>query len=233
MKAQGTNIVIVYRSGGDFKFSDVYLLVAHINKYWKDANRPHIYCYADTVEEETHVVGLTIRPLPNKTWKGWWSKMNLFHPDLKQLRPFLYLDIDTAVISSLTRLVPKLKNNFITLRDFYKPNHLASGVMWIPNTAYMDKIYAIWNKSPEVHIKKFRGDQNFIESVTKADKYWQEIFSNSDAVTTFKPLNKNKRPEWRVDHPVNSTVVCFHGKPRIPKAAETVDWVHKYINYAI
>src|SRR5665811_2493348 len=111
--------------------TDAYLLVAHIRKYWGDTNFPNIYCYTDAVDKEISVIGLTIRPLPNKDWKGWWAKMNLFAPELKELRPFLYLDLDTAVLKSLKSLIPpdEQKDKFVGLRDFYRPTMFASGTV--------------------------------------------------------------------------------------------------------
>ena len=100
------NIVLIHRSGGDFKIADAYLLVSHIRKYWGDVDKPNISCYTDTVDKEISVVGLTICPLPNKEWKGWWAKMNLFSPELKDLRPFLYIDLDTVVLKSIKSLIP-------------------------------------------------------------------------------------------------------------------------------
>ena len=103
-----------------------------------------IYCFTDTVKKEVNVVGLTLLPLPNFEWKGWWAKMNLFSPELKELRPFLYMDLDTAVLKSIRALFPpeKAEGNFVALRDFYRPNKMASGLMWIPDTPLMDKVYS-------------------------------------------------------------------------------------------
>jgi len=225
------NIVIIHKSGGDFKLTDVYLLVSHINKYWnKEITKPDIYCYSDMVKYEISVVGLTIRPLPNPQWVGWWSKLNLFSPELAELRPFLYLDIDTVVLKSIDTLFPPVDKNevFITLRDFYRPTALASGVMFVPFTNAMDNIYKEWMKGPAVHIRRFTGDQNFIQSVvTNPDLFWQDI-STPDYITTFKP-----KKIWRTELPINSAVVCFHGKPRIPEAAKTVKWVESYVTYEI
>lgn len=224
------NIVIIHRSGGDFRIADVYLLVTHINKYWEDAKvKPNIYCFTNTVTREVNVVGLTLLPLPNPEWMGWWSKLNLFSDELKWLRPFLYLDIDTAVLKSIKPLFPPedSRNKFVTLRDFYRPNNLASGLMWIPDTPIMDRIYAKWTANVKLSMKRFRGDQNFIESVTKADIYWQDI-SKPEFITTFKP---NKI--WRTTFPANSAIVCFHGVPRISEAASSVEWVKSYTNYEI
>ena len=219
------NIVLIHRTGGDFRMADAYLLVSHIRKYWGSSDLPNIYCYSDSVTREVSVIGLIIRPLPITEWKGWWSKMNLFSPELKDLRPFLYLDLDTAVLKSIKSLIPpeKEKDNFVALRDFYKPSNLASGMMWIPDTKVMDNIYTQWLKNK----KRFRGDQNFIASVTKADIYWQDI-CQPDYITTFKPKGK-----WRTELPTQSAVVCFHGKPRIGDAANTIEWVKAYTSYEI
>lgn len=225
-----TNIVLILKSGGDFAFSDVSLLISHINKYWEEgAVRPDVYCYTDLVSEEQSLVGVTLRPLPEPSYKGWWSKLNLFHPALKELRPFLYLDLDTAILGDLKALLPNENeaNQFIALRDFYRPSQFASGFMWIPNTAYMDKVFIEWNKNVEKHIIKYRGDQDFIVSVTFANSYWQDRVP-ADLVTTFKPNRK-----WRVEMPFNSSVVCFHGTPRIGEAAKKVEWVNQYISYVI
>ena len=221
------NIVLIHKSGGDFAIADVYLLVSHINKYWdNEKNKPSIYCYSDTVEREISVVGVTLRPLPNPEWSGWWSKMNLFAPELKELRPFLYLDLDTAILQSIENLFPpkEAMNKFVALRDFYRPNNMASGLMWIPDTTLMNTISLKWKKNT----KRFRGDQNFIESIVKSpDLFWQDI-SKPDFITTFKPNSK-----WRVEFPVQSAVVCFHGYPRIPDAAKSVEWVKRYTSYEI
>jgi len=225
--ANKTNIVLIHKSGGDFAIADAYLLVSHINKYWdNEKTKPNIYCYSDTVKKEISVVGLTIRPLPNPEWTGWWSKMNLFTGELKELRPFLYLDLDTVILKSIESLFPpkEAENKFITLRDFYRPNKLASALMWIPSIPLMDTINVKWRNNK----KRFRGDQDFIESVVKKpDLFWQDI-SKPDYITTFKP-----KGVWRNEFPLESAVVCFHGKPRIPEAAKSVEWVKLYTSYAI
>lgn len=224
------NIVLVLKSGGDFKMSDVYLLAAHINRYWANKNnKPNIYCFTDLVSSERNVVGLTILPLPHPTWNGWWSKLNLFSPDLQPLRPFLYMDLDTAIVGNIDSIVPPndKKSAFITLRDFYQPAHLASGVMWIPDTQKMNKVYYEWIANQDLVLKRFRGDQNYIETITSADFYWQDVFG-PDFIVSFKP---NK--QWRTELIPQNSIVCFHGEPRIPKAALSVEWVKDYVGYVI
>lgn len=226
------NIVLVHKSGGDFKLSDAYLLVAHIKRYWINSKVIHnIYCLTDAITEEKNLVGLTLLPLPNSEWPKWWSKINMFSPELKELRPFLYLDLDTIVLGSLDQLFPpkesEFVNKFIALRDFYRPNELASGLMYVPDTNLMDLIYSEYLISS----LRFRGDQDFISYVIKKHSgevvFWQDI-SKPDFITTFKPNR-----EWRTKLPTKSAVVCFHGTPRIPEAAKSVDWVKSYVEYDI
>ena len=49
------NIILILKSGGDFKFSDAYLLTAHINKYWKGVAPVNIYLYTDLVKRNNFV----------------------------------------------------------------------------------------------------------------------------------------------------------------------------------
>jgi len=220
------NIVLVLRTGGDFKFSDVSLIITHLKNKWKGKVIFNAICLNDKFKEETSLMGVTMKPFPNKEWKGWWSKMNLFSPELEDLRPFLYMDLDTAIIGDVSQLIPNtetLQNAFITLEDFYRPRHIASGVMWIPNGRKTNLIWEKWNLKKK---KRFRGDQDFIESVTSADTFWQRL---TNTIVSFKPL---PRPiQWRSNKPEESILCCFHGNPRIPQAAEKIDWVKKYIRY--
>lgn len=224
------NIVVVLRSGGDFTFQDVSLIITYIRNKWESKIPYQITCLNDRFETEQSLMGVTMKPFPVKAWKGWWSKMNLFSPELEDLRPFLYMDLDTAIISDVSKLIPNtevLQNSFITLEDFYSPRHLASGVMWIPNGFKTNKIWNEWMRyNSNGKQKRFRGDQDFIRAVTSADTFWQRL---TDTIVSFKPLPRPIR--WRTEKPSTSTLCCFHGNPRIHKAAETVDWVKKYVRY--
>jgi hypothetical protein len=204
----------------------VSLLVTHLINKWEGKSPLNIICLNDKFSEVTDLVGVKMIPFPNRNWKGWWSKMNLFSPQLSKYRPFLYMDLDTAVIGDVSKLIPNsevLQNSFITLEDFYRPRHLASGVMWIPNGRKIDLIWKKWN---EKRTKKYRGDQDFIGAVSSADTFWQRL---TTSIVSFKPLPRPIR--WRTERPSESVLCCFHGDPRIPKAAETVKWVKKYKRY--
>lgn len=220
------NIVLVLRTGGDFSFRDILLISTHIISKWKSNNSFKITCLSDLFEKETNLMGVTMMPLPNKEWKGWWSKMNLFSPSLVDYLPFLYIDLDSAIVGDVYDIIKLLnKELFITLSDFYKPRHLASGVMWVPkNNKKIDLIWNTWIFNPEKYMTKFRGDQNFIEYVTSADLFFQKI---TQGIVSFKPNR-----QWRTLLPTNmDIIIAFHGTPRIHEAAIHVNWVKEYINY--
>src|SRR3990167_2080693 len=96
-------IVVVLRSGGDFSFRDVELIARHINGKWKSETKPHIICLWDKASMEYDLGNIHIIPLVNE-WPTWWSRMILYSPEMEKYRPFLYIDLDTAVIQSLENI---------------------------------------------------------------------------------------------------------------------------------
>lgn len=217
-------VVMVLKKGGDYHFSDVETLCHHLKSKYSGALPLRLICINDLFNKEQVLAGCLFIPMPNK-WNGWWAKMNLFSPDLACWRPFLYLDLDTAVINDYTSLFPEEnEDDFITLRDFYHLERLASGVMWVPqDNAKLTVIWNNWIKTPGRNQVAYRGDQEFIRGVIKhADKYWQDL---GNQICSFKP-----KQGWLTILPTDKAVVCFHGQPRPVKAAITVPWVRRYLS---
>lgn len=218
------NVVLILRSGGDFAFRDVDLLASRILQHYSEETKPSIYCYTNIIKGKSVLKNVTLLPHPNPEWTGWWSKMVLFSPELETLRPFLYLDLDTAVVKRLDSFLPPSRiDDFVMLRDFHAPTRPASGLMWIP--AGSEKISLIWSSwivNPSKHIAQHRGDQDFIRVTTKPDSFWQDLAK--DKVLSFKP----SRQQYLTTLPDSAEIVCFHGKPR-PRQAMNVSWVAQYI----
>lgn len=217
------NVVLVYKKGKDFSIKDVYTLASKLNKTYQGDLPLNVYCITDIVQEEEQVMGLTLLPMQHH-WPGWWSKMNLFSPDLIALRPFVFFDLDTVILKDIRYLqFLNYPNKFIMLSDFYRPDKPASGVMHIPKqNPKIDKIWDTWIKNPQYYMKQYRGDQEFIGSITRSDIRWQAL---THRIGSFKPI---PRGSWLQD-PGDKAVICFHGKPKIPEAAETVPWVENYL----
>ena len=137
-------IVLVLRSGGDFAFRDVELIAAHINGKWKSEIRPRIICLWDKVTEHYDLGNIEFIPLCNEQ-QGTWSRIALYSPEMEQYRPFLYVDLDTAIIQSIEGVFDLVKDTsqLITLEDFWQKGKLATGLVWFP--ANSDKVAAVWN----------------------------------------------------------------------------------------
>jgi len=215
-------IVLVLRSGGDFSMSDVLLIAKHIHLKWVSEIKPKIICLYDKVDDVINLGNIELHPLGNNNPRV-WCKIALFSPEMEKYRPFLFIDLDTAIIASVEKIFDLVenKNQFITLEDFWQPGELSSGVLWIP--ANSNKIKKIWDSFTPDLIKGFRMDM-YIRKCVKADNYWQKLTSG---VYDFK---KNvKFNKFLVTLPENSELVCFHGKPRIPEA-QNIPWVKDYVN---
>lgn len=216
---KNVNIVTVLKKGGDFHVSDVVLLAKHLVRYATSFDVT-VYCLTDisTIQFQQHGINF----IPVTTFeRGWWAKLEMFNPNLEYLRPFLYMDLDTAIIGDYTELIPDDEKKMAALSDFYVPSKTASAIMWIPkNSKKVQTVWKTWDAKKKGIINKYRGDQDFIFDVTPADIMYQTITST---ITSFKPDRM-----WLKIRPKGKSVVCFHGIPRIPEAAKTIQWVKQY-----
>jgi hypothetical protein len=145
-------------------------------------------------------------PLRHK-WPGWWSKLELFR---EITGPTLYLDLDTVITGPLAHLV-SLPDDFAMLRNFHVPEFVGSGVMWFgkPQRHVYERFCEKPFKWIEYHDRKrngpYLGDQAFIwESMGKNVKHLP-----METIRSYKFHCKNGLPE-------NTSVVCFHGQPKLP-----------------
>jgi len=249
MEKQVYRVVLILQSGGDFSLSDVTLLAHHLHKQYNGNGILEVLCFNDEINQVLQLKEVKLIPALNKTWDKWWCKMNLFSPEMEQYRPYLYMDLDTAVVRDLQGILPPVGNEdkFITLGGFNEKKedyerYLLSGMMWFAKEN--KKIADVWdawiNNIENIKLEfSESGDQAFIKSVVdNPDVFWNAI---TDKVFNFKPLNgkptKDKKLGWlnfqRVLDPLpnKAGIVCFHGQPRIPQAVNKVKWVGKYVNY--
>ena len=213
-------IVLVLRSGGDFTFADVEIIVHHINSKWKSSIRPRIICLWDKASSSYTLGNLEIIPLKRYDWDstmGTWTRIMLYSPEMEQYKPFLYVDLDTAVIDSMEKIFDLVKDEskFITLEDFYQKGQLATGLVWFPKNCQKTK------KVFDEFVKPFgRRMDAYIRLVCKQpDLYWQQL---TNSIYDFKPSSK----QYLMEVPKDSILICFHGKPRIRESY--IPWVKNY-----
>jgi len=216
-------IVLVLRSGKDFSMRDVELLAKHIHGKWRSAEHPQIICLWDKASTIYNLGNITFIPLTND-YPGTWSRMQLYSPEMEKYRPFLYIDLDTAIIQSVENIFDLVKNpdQFIVLEDLWqKNNNIATPLVWFP--AHSKKVSNVWEawQSQKSHVFGFRMDY-FLRKVTSADNFWQKL---TNTIYDFK----SQKGDYLTELPKDADIVCFHGKPRISLAAETIPWVAKYV----
>lgn len=217
-------IVMVLRSGGDFSIQDVFLMTRHILNKWVDhKNLPRIVCLWDKASHHYTLSEVEFVPLTND-YPGTWSRMQLYSPEMEQFRPFLYVDLDTAIIKSIENIFDLVKDEsqFIALEDFFQKKQLATGLVWFP--ANSDKIKKVWAARGKARIGSFRMDYFLREFITQ-DNFWQNL---TDTIIDFKPIGKH---QLLTELPENANLVCFHGKPRISQATN-IEWVKNYVENA-
>jgi hypothetical protein len=209
-------ILLVLRSGGDFTFEDVQLIARHINGKWQSTVPPRIICLWDKASSHYDVDGFEVMPL-RSTLPGTWARMELYSPEMEQYRPYLYIDLDTAVIESLENIIDLVRDEseFITLEDLWQKKALATGLVWFP--AKSEKIGKVW--------KFFKGAagsrmDRYLRGVIQADRYWQDL---TNTIYDFKPKSR----QLLNSIPYGANIICFHGKPRISQVLD-LNWVSNY-----
>jgi len=219
MSEQIHTVVLVLRNGKGFGFRDVELIARHINGKWKSETKPRIICFWDKASRTYELGNFELRPLTNGC-PGTWSRMVLYSPEVEELRPFLYVDLDTAVINSLENIFDLVTDPsmFITLEDFYQHGKLATGVVWFP--ANSNKIRKVWSAWRKTGAKAGRMDY-FLRKHIPPDAFWQSL---TTTIHDFKPRKGQPR---LTEIPKGTNLVCFHGKPRIYNATE-VHWIEAY-----
>ena len=213
------NIVIVYKAGKKFSSEDVIKLTKRLQGH-------NVYVLTD-VPEDPDLQHLFLLPLDNqRAWGNWWAKMNLFSPEMEYLRPFLYMDLDMAMVGDVSLLEQAIpdKSKIVFTEDFYQQNGLlSSSLIWVPEDN--DKVRQIWEtwqrNSYPVQLSK-RMDY-FLRQCIDPDYLWQNIVNG---VYSFKQSPSGH--DWLTELPEDALIVDFHGNPTISEAAETVGWVNAY-----
>lgn len=178
--------ICVLRSGGDFRPEHVQWLARQV---------PRLVCLSDM-----EVPGVPTFPLAH-SWPKWWAKMEAFDPAIEG--DILLVDLDTVVLN-----LPETPTETTVLRDFYAPDSMGSGFMFV-TAQDRARVWEAWIADPEGHMARNQrwphawGDQGFLRPLLGDCQKWQDIAK----VYSYKVHCANGVP-------ADAQVVCFHGKPR-------------------
>lgn len=213
MRAQGSDatVVCVLRTGRRVTDKQPYG-IQHVvklrNGVAQNLRVPHRFlCLTDQVEQ-AEAAGIDAVALP-EAWPGWWSKINLFAPDLLT-GSTLYLDLDSLVTGSLDPLL-RAEPGVTMVSDFTRPHMMNSSAM-----AWVGDFSAIWHtfrRDPAETMRHYDalpsarvGDQGFIHDRLNAENV---------RISTFNPAHVvSFKRSARAGVPADARVLSFHGTPK-------------------
>lgn len=190
-------ILCVLRSGGEYGPQHVKRLQGQLAAQ----GETDFACLADVQIEGVETIPLVW------DWPGWWSKMELFRPDLPG--DFLYLDLDMSIVGPVADF--GARGVLAIMRDVYRPGGLQSSLMFLPE-AERGLIWREWCKSPLGWMRRYRrgGDQAFLERFWLRKAKRLQDFAPG-AILSYKADLADERG---IVVPNDCRVICFHGKPR-------------------
>ena len=145
------------------------------------------------------------------TYTYWWCKLEIFRPENADLRPCLFIDLDTFILGSLDPFF-ELDHRYLWLiRDFTHPDTQSnSGLFIMPDDPISD---LIWERSKRTDRSPSHGDGDYL-------KHFQHK-RLQDAVTGIRSYKVDKLQ----DDPRDTRICCFHG---FPKPDKTEGWAQEY-----
>lgn len=206
-------VACVLKSGGDFSLDHVRMLRAMVRR---NMSIPYRFVLLTDIWSKGVLASADIVVPLERNWSGWWSKLELFRPDMPwkdEDDVTLYLDLDTVVLKDLHPFF-EFSHDMMVLERFRHPNDWATGVMaWKGTPPSLP--YFKFSKDENTGIRECRNDQRFLMRTLKPRAraaglsvgFWQKEFPRKFA-SYKKHIRSNGRLDKRVD------VVCFHGKPR-------------------
>lgn len=204
-------VVCVYKTGGAYSADYVLRLEKAVYEHITISHR--FICLTDSISVDC----CEVTPLAHD-WPGWWSKIELFRPDLN-LGPCVYFDLDTMIVGNIDKLLEYAGGTpFAMLRGFSKYNAAnnipASGVM-IGNFALHDEVYYAFGEKPEKYMKMHKlGDQIYIANQIK-----ENIPRLQDVLPKDYIVGKRIAKERGFSLP-KTKVIAWSGQPRLHKAEE-------------
>lgn len=146
---------------------------------------------------------------------GWWSKFELFRPELFNGHQVLYFDLDTLIVDNIDDFI-SYGGHFMGLRDFNTLTDLGSGILGWDADKFHDVFYRFMNGLVTERVKfgNYRGgDQELIDHLVGSEKQWvQDLFPKKMAAFRYECFDEC---QWIVTLPEKASVICFHGPPKM------------------
>lgn len=221
-------IAMVYKTGGDYTPLDVARLARGVRR---NLTVPYqIVCMTDNATAISKIDNVDGIMTLNHDLPGWWSKMELF----KLHGPVLYLDLDTVIVGNIDALalsIPQMSpgEDLLMLRGFYKQDQ-CSGIMgwngnqqWIFNKFVKHQSEFVQRTTMNMRWNNvmYRGDQEWLQSVITMRLKITMAQDIQPGIISYKVDVR----ERYIDLPDDTSIVCFHGKPRPSEVRPIPNWM--------
>ena len=155
-----------------------------------------------------------------REWAGWWSKVELFRPELSKKKRIIYFDLDTVILKNIDDIL-QYDHSMTGLLPWNARNRaagmMASGMMAWNNEGDFSFLFDQFKLE---NIKNYQGgDQHYISEILNDNAADVEFFQDM-----FPGIYSYKR-NCKRGLPGDARIVCFHGKPRLPNVNQT--WVRE------
>jgi len=207
------SVACVLKSGGDYNQSHVQILYNMVDR--RSTIPVKFFCLTD---QQFSIPNVNTIPLKDAL-PGWWSKIELFRPDLFSTERVVYFDLDTVLVNNIDPLLALKESSFYALLPWNPKNrangYLASGVM-----SWRNGFFPFIYKDFTINIiDNFPGDQHYIsEALMENGVSCSPLQSCFPGIYSYKRQCRNRLP-WDV------RVVCFHGSPRPFEVVRNIPWV--------
>jgi hypothetical protein len=197
-------VVTVLRSGGDFLPWHVQMMQRKVEYYSPPGTR--FVCLSDIRVPGVECIAL------EKGWPGWWSKMELFRPDL-DLGEFVFTDLDNVILGSLEHILMP-RDQFVLQRGGW------TALMHVPDSDLPGMMWDIFENDPDFQMWRFAnqsrspyGDAGFIAEHLPHALYWEDMLAGQvvNIVEVLTPLGPRLHKL-----PANARVLLCGGVKRRP-----------------
>jgi hypothetical protein len=204
------NVVCVLRTGGKVGYDSTWVekLQRGVTKH---LSVPHQFVCLSDCEVPCKRIAL------ENSGKGFWSKIQLFKPELF-VGPVLYLDLDTVICNSLDPIVERIQaQEFVMWYEADKHIHSSAFMWWRKDHSWLWKLYR--QQSSEYWADLYSapplyGDQAFVSERVRhtlltdhCPSEWFHIASRRDidnlsGVKMLMFRKTSQKPSTMLDHPL-------------------------------
>jgi hypothetical protein len=208
-------VACVLKDGPDFD-------VGYVEKLYNGCKRSltvehDMFCLTDKMDMDMPCNKVELRHY----WPGWWSKIELFRPDVfEAYERVIYFDLDTVLVSEINDLAFR-PCRFAMVRGYRKPERRSSTIM-VWEGDFSKIYYDMVKKENRVLADPKAWDQRFITACLR------DYYCEPDLVQDMIPgvLSYKNNIKETGELPEEATIICFHGKPR-PLEVEH-DWMKEF-----